>query len=184
MRWTWWEKAVPIRTRPTGPWAIGLLIRSSPFQRPCAGQTCATSPTLVSRAALAIPNPKTSPSQPQHHPGLIPNLGPPQPQLHALPQDRSPAQTFPYPKQISNLTPFPSPTPIPSPTSFYPQHSPTQTHPPPEHITNPIPQSIPTHLKPSLAPLPTTNSSPPISSCTAYVSVCVWLSFIRCITGL
>lgn len=116
----WWKKAVPIQRRPAGPWAIGLAIRSSPFQRPCAGQTCATSPTLVSRTVLAIPNPKTSPSQPQHHPGLIPCLGPPQPQLHALPQDRSPAQIFPYPKHISSLTPFPSPTPIPSQLHFIP----------------------------------------------------------------
>lgn len=131
-----------------------------------------------------------SPTPKHPHPSLnitlvlSPIWGHPNPSSMPYPRTDPPAQTFPYPKQISNLTPFPSPTPIPSPTSFYPQHSPTQTHPPPEHITNPIPQSIPTHLKPSLAPLPTTNSSPPISSCTAYVSVCVWLSFIRCITGL
>lgn len=115
---------------------------------------------------------------------LSPIWGHPNPSSMPYPRTDPPAKTFPYLKQISNLAPFPSPTPIPSPTSFYPQHSPTQTHPPPEHISNPIPQSISAHLKLSLAPLPTTNSSHPIPSRTACVSLCVWLSFIRYITGL
>lgn len=108
------------------------------------------------------------------------------PSLSSMPYPRTnpPAQIFPYPKHISSLTPFPSPTPIPSPASFYPQHSPTQTHPPPELNSNPILQSTPTHLKLSPASLPSTNSSHPILSRTASMSVYVWLSFVRCITGL